>query len=146
MHAEVAKRAGVNIISQPCTKKLASLSGKIAVDVGVSFGAQHSKGTRPLNRGDTCGGDEIVVACDSGPTPGKCSTDPILNKHWKVVVGLNVEKPNRVAAWASVLPYESVSGCPPNTHCGVMSPCLPVGRVFEKMAGTWEEVSGKGMR
>ena len=130
----VGGRSRSSIIDQPCTKELAATSGKIAVDV-ILYAADRAIGTRPLDYGETCGRQDIVVTCDPGKADQRCRSGPATGEDWRVVLMLHSEQVNRVRAHATVLPYKPV-----RKGFATASPCGKREAIFERSGKDWREV------
>jgi hypothetical protein len=134
----VGGRSHSSIIDQPCTKELAATSGRIAVDV-ILYSGDRAIGMRPLDFGETCGRQDIVVTCDPGKADQPCRSVLGKGKDWRVALMLHSEQPNRVRAHATVLPYKPV-----RKGFATASPCGRREAVFERSEKDWREVPGRG--
>jgi hypothetical protein len=126
------KRPGTEIVGSPCTQELTRTEGKVGIDVGI-VDVGHPESVRPLKRGETCGRDDIVVACDSGDSQDACRSekDPPLDH--LLIVGFRQDDELLVSGDAQVLPMRPSK---PGSHA--VSRCGERRGLYKKVAGAWE--------
>jgi hypothetical protein len=133
-HLRVGDRPRSSIIDQPCTKELAGVSGKIAIDV-LAYRPEWSVGRRLLKRGETCGTADMVVTCDPGNADQKCPLDPAQGENWKLVFMLHSQGSDRVRGHATTVRYKPIG-----PGVATASPCGKREAVFERSPKGWAEV------